>query len=143
MSRIVASAMICPDGTVLQSYHVHDYKEHTDKNGETYVLDGGAAYVRTSVNNEPAQYITVHEDDPHHLKRKWFAWGTRGKDGQQPLRWLALEDMDQDHIEAILETQHQIQDWTRQLLKDELQWRKGHDMLDTLVQLSQEQGDYS
>ena len=35
-------------------------------------------------------------------------WGTRGKSGKDPLRWLRLKDLETDHLEAILATQHQI-----------------------------------
>lgn len=124
MARILANVMITPDGTVLQSYHRHDYKTHIDKNGEEYMIDGGTDYVRTSINKEPALYITVEDTHPHTLKRKWFAWGTYGKDGKQPLTWKHLEDMDTDHIEAIMATcsppEHLVH-----LFNDELTHRKG------------------
>ena len=142
MARIIANVMITPDGTVLQSYHRHDYKTHKDANGEEYMIDGGNDYVRTSVNREPAQYITIEENHPHTLKREWFAWGTYGKQGNEPLTWKHLKDMDTSHIEAILAT-CSPPEYLVHLFRDELQWRKSHEILDTVVQLSQEQGDYS
>lgn len=116
--------MLTPDGTWLQSFHRHDFKQHKDVvTGETYMLDGGCSYIRSNVNKVPAYYLTVLESDRHELKREWFAWGTRGKDGKQPLRWVHLKNMDTDHIEAILETQHHIGDWLRKLFNDELEYR--------------------
>lgn len=38
---IVYSAIKTPDGTILESKHVHDYQSYLDANGETYLLDGG------------------------------------------------------------------------------------------------------
>lgn len=124
MSKIIASFLITPDNTVLQSYHRHDFKTYKDSNGETYTIDGGCEYMRSSVNKEPAEYFLITTEDTHKMKRKWFHWGTRGKDGKQPLIWKALQDLDTDHIQAILETQHHIQPHIRELFKDEIEYRK-------------------
>jgi hypothetical protein len=48
-----------------------------------------------------------------------FKWGTRGKDGKQPLKFVVLKDMTTDHIEAILETQS-LPDYMRKIFLDEL-----------------------
>ena len=124
MTHIVASFCITPDGTVLQSYHRHDYKTYTDANGEEYMIDGGCDYVRHNVNKEPAEYFTVTTDDTHKMQREWFHWGTRGKGGKRDLQWKALQDLDTDHIEAILETQWHIPDYLRELFINELEYRK-------------------
>lgn len=124
MSKTVASFLITPDGTLLQSYHVHDYKTHKDANGEEYMIDGGCAYLRTSVNEEPAEYFTVTTDDAHAMQRKYFHWGTYGKDGKQPLEWKPLRALDTEHIEAILDTQHHIPEHLRKLFSDEIEYRK-------------------
>lgn len=123
-AKTVASYMITPDGTLLQSYHVHDYKTYKDSNGEIYMIDGGCEYLRTSVNEEPAEYFTVTTDDTHAMQRKAFHWGTRGKDGKQPLEWKPLRALDTDHIQAILETQHHIPEHLRKLFSDEIEYRK-------------------
>ena len=34
-----------------------------------------------------------------------LVWGTRGKDGDQPLKYVLLKDCETDHLEAILDTQ--------------------------------------
>lgn len=125
MTQVIANALITPDGTVLQSYHVHDYKTHIDKvSGEEYMIDGGTDYCRSNVNKVAAKYISVTMDDPHETRREWFHWGTRGKDGRQPLTWKPLKDLDTDHIQAILETQHHIPDYLVGLFVDELEYRK-------------------
>jgi hypothetical protein len=116
--------MITPDGTVLQSYHVHDYKTHLDKNGEEYMLDGGADYVRTSMNNVPAEYITVSMSDKHELRREWFSWGSYGKTGKDPLKWIKLKDMETEHILACLET-CRLANHVKELFEFEIAFREG------------------
>jgi hypothetical protein len=44
-------------------------------------------------------------------------WGTYGKDGKQPLRYVPIKDLEADHIQAILDTQDQINSKFRNLLK--------------------------
>lgn len=122
--QIIASALVCPDGTVLQSYHRHDYKTHVDAvTGEEYMIDGGTDYVRSNVNKVGAKYITVTMNDPHTLRREWFHWGTRGRDGKQPLTWKPLKELDTDHIQAILDTQTHIPDYLVGLFTEELEFR--------------------
>lgn len=132
MKHLIRNAIRTPDGTVLESHHRHDYKTHSDRiTGEEYMVDGGLAYVRCSVNNVPAEDLSVYWDDivpdcPKSIQiaRKVFKWGTRGKNGDQPLVYKPLNTLDTDHIKAILETQHHIADWMRNLFERELEYRK-------------------
>lgn len=39
---------------------------------------------------------------------KKLKWGTYGKSGTDPLKWINLGDAETDHLEAIFETQPQI-----------------------------------
>lgn len=123
MRKLLVSAITTPDGTRLESAHRHDYNTHVDANGETYMLDGGLEYVRRSVNKEPATDSFVYTDDPHEHIRKWFKWGTRGKTGNDELKWVALQDLSTDHIEAILETQKHINHHIKKVFVDELTYR--------------------
>lgn len=122
MSQTIASFLITPDGTKLQSYHRHDYKTHTDKNGEEYMIDGGLDYVRTSVNKEPANHFRITMAWPHPVRRESFHWGSYGKQGNEPLHWIALKDMEPDHIKAVLIIKPS-ESWLAQLLNDELEYR--------------------
>lgn len=122
--KTIASVMICPDGTVLQSFHRHDYKTHVDAlTGEEYMIDGGLDYLRTNLNKIGAKYITVTMADPHEQRRSWFSWGTYGKNGDQPLTWKKLCDMETEHIEAILRTQTHISEHLVELFNAELEYR--------------------
>lgn len=121
--QIVASILITPDGTRLQSYHRHDYKTYTDKNGKHYMIDGGTDYVRRSANGDE-QVITITTESPFNEIRENFSWGTRGKDGKQPVQFKPLKLLDTDHIEAILKTQNHIPDWMRDIFQHELEFRQ-------------------
>lgn len=125
MSRkLLVNAIITPDGTRLQSMNTHDYVTHTDANGEQYMLDGGISYIKRSVNKEPATDAFVYSDDPHEIIRTTFNWGTRGRGGNEPLKWKPLASLDTDHIEAILATQHHIGEVLKKVFENELEFRK-------------------
>lgn len=123
MAQTIASYIVTPDGTKLQSFHVHDFKTHIDANGEEYMIDGGLDYFRTNVNKKSAHHYNITMDWPHPVRRESFHWGTYGKEGTDPLRWVALQDMETDHIKTILDTCN-IPEWLRELFNDELEYRK-------------------
>jgi len=126
MTQIVYNAIRTPDGTVLHSRHRHDYQEYFDlESQEVYINDGGNDYIRRSVNNVPATDLTVTMDDPHEVKRQVVTWKTYGKDGEFPNgQIVTLASMSDDHIRAILDTQHHIHGtYIEKLFVDELDWR--------------------
>lgn len=90
--ELLVSRIQTPDGTILTSTHRHDYVTYTDKNGETYMLDGGAEYVRTSINKEPAANISIYTDSPFEEIRNNLVRNTA--DGRQVL----LKDMTVQHL---------------------------------------------
>ena len=118
--KIVANRIRTPDGTILESMHRHDYVTYTDANGKEYMVDGGLDYLRRNVHDDaPYEELSVYDDAPYALVREVFKWGTRGKDGKQPLKFVVLKDMTTDHIEAILETQN-LPSYMRKIFLDEL-----------------------
>lgn len=50
---ILANLIKTLDGTILQSFHRHDYKKYVDKNRLTFMVDGGTDYLRRGVGFEP------------------------------------------------------------------------------------------
>jgi len=58
------------------------------------------------------------------LVRDWMVWGTYGKTGKEPLKWVLLRDMSDDHIQAILDSQKHISRFYRRELKLELKFRE-------------------
>lgn len=122
--QLLAQRIRTPDGTILQSYNRHDYKTHLDtKTGETYMVDGGLDYCRQNRNVVSAEDLCVYVGDDFNHIRAAFSWGTRGKDGQQTLRYVPLKDLDTDHIQAILNTQFQIPQFIRDQFVTELVFR--------------------
>lgn len=123
--KLLANVMRTPDGTILQSCHIHDYVEHTDANGKTYMVDGGVQYIRRSWYEEGnGEDLSVYTDDPQSKIREWFRWGTYGKEGKGPLRWAKLKHMETGHIKKILEEGY-ARDHLNKVFQDELVFRKG------------------
>lgn len=124
--QILCSKLITPDGTVLHSKHRHDYTEHTDANGEWYMLDGGLSYVKSSVNIVRGTYITITTEDSHDLIRDHFVWGSRGKLGNEPLVYLTLKNIEDDHLSAILRTQTWLPKHLVKVFEDESEYRNNN-----------------
>lgn len=123
--QLIANVMRTPDGTILQSNHVHDYVEYVDANGKTYMVDGGVSYIRRSWYEENnGEDLSVYTDDPHEKIRDWFRWGTYGKEGKGPLVWAKLKHLSTNHIEKILEACY-VRNHLEKLFRDELAFRKG------------------
>jgi len=107
---ILRNSLRCPDGTELISRHRHDYVEHTDANGKVYMVDGGTDYLKRSANGDEidTSIVVADTDYEENVVRENLMWATYGKDGDEPLRWVALKDMETGHIEAVLESMGQI-----------------------------------
>jgi len=124
MTQLLAQRIRTPDGTILQSYNRHDYKTHLDvKTGETYMVDGGLDYCRQNRNVVPAEDLCVYVGDDFNHIRAGFSWGTRGVNGDQPLKYVPMKDLDTDHIQAILNTQHRVPQFIRDQFVTELVFR--------------------
>ena len=122
-AQIVCNRIRTPDGTILQSHHRHDYVTYIDKNGFEYMVDGGHDYLRRNFHEQaPATEFSLTMDDPFEDIRQGFTWGTRGKDGKQPLTWVSLCMLETDHIITILATQN-LADYVTELMEKELEYR--------------------
>jgi hypothetical protein len=121
-SKILLNRIKTPDGTILTSYNRHNYVEYKDTiTKEVLMVDGGTDYLRRNMGTY--EELSVYDDGSHLTRRSAVHWGTRGKDGRQPLVYKPIKDLDSDHIEAILKTQHQISDFYKEIFKDELKYR--------------------
>ena len=122
--QILVNCIQTPDGTKLYSRHRHDYVTYIDKNDKEYMVDGGLDYLRRNIHDDaPFTELSLYEDDAFDILRNEFAWGTRGKDGRQPLTYKMLSSLENDHIQAILDTQHHIPMFIKNLFELEQQWR--------------------
>lgn len=101
MPNLIYNALRTPDGTILESRHRHDFRTHTDANGKHYMVDGGLAYERRSAHGDEV-ILSRYDDEPHDEQRQIITWGSYGKEGKSPLRYIKIADMETDHIKAVL-----------------------------------------
>jgi hypothetical protein len=128
MVEYLLNSIKTPDGTVLVSRHRHDYVEHLDKNGSTYMVDGGLDYLRRSTNVEPYEELSVEDDGKHETRRQHLQWGvnyTKDEVRLPETQYRRIMDLDTDHIEKILELfGHRISDLYKEVFRQELQYRE-------------------
>jgi len=75
-------------------------------------------------NQEDYETVQQFASESHTILRDFIEWGSYGKDGKGPLRYILVKDLEDDHINAILESQHHISEKMRVLLLAELAYRK-------------------
>ncbi len=122
--RIILNQIKTPDGTILTSNHVHDYKAYKDRiSNELYIVDGGRDYLKRSVNKIPYEECSIYSDDDFSKVREAFVWGTYGKSGKGKIKWVKLCDMTNAHILNILKSSVYYQNPYRNLFEEELEWR--------------------
>lgn len=123
MRQLVYNAIKCLEcGETLVSYHVHDYKTCSCPNEA--MVDGGNEYARYgAMHFEKIKKIEVYADDDFEVVRKVATRGSRGKNGDQPLSWIPICDMDDDYLEAVL--QYGGPDWHLDLIRKEIEYRNG------------------
>ena len=123
--RLIHNAIRTPDGTILVSYHRHDYKSYVDANNEIYVIDGGLEYVRTSVNSVPAESLAIYDDAPFEVIREYLHRGGRGEDVKQELKYVALKDINDDWLENLIkyEEERRPNNIYLKFYKQEKEWR--------------------
>ena len=101
---ILFNAIKTPDGTILSSKHRYDYITYRDSNtGEIYGVDGGPEYLRRIGNTSDCQDLSITDKTPFEEIRKKFHWGSRGKQGNEPLVMKCLCELTNEHIQAILD----------------------------------------
>ena len=101
--KLLLSRIQTPDGTILVSHHRHDYVTHVDKNGKEYMLDGGNDYQRVNKHEDaPYKDLSVYSDAPFEEIREALCRGGRGKNGDQPLTWVPLSQMNDEWLAACI-----------------------------------------
>lgn len=134
----VFNGLITPDGTLLVSSYLHDYKRHTDANGKEYMLDGGLEeFYRRSINGDEI-IISLFSNSPHIELRQYLGRAGYGKDGKDEYRFTPLDKMTDEHLDAtIVYVKKQLNDlaiqtsvgrvisleWNLKLYKKEKQYR--------------------
>ena len=132
MKQILCNRIQTPDGTILISHNRHDYKTHVDKNGYEYMVDGGMDYLRRNIVQEaPYTEMSVYDDSPYETIREVLFRGGRGKDGKQPLKYVALNEMSNDWVESVIGYEELVRPDNRYLkyYRQEVEYRKKNNIL--------------
>ena len=115
-----AKCLVCE--TTIVSRHVHDYQLCGCDNQT--MVDGGNEYARFgAVDMAKMIKYTYVSTDPHDLLREFVAWGSYGKNGDQPLQYKLLKDMSDDHLRAVIVWPRGAQ-WMKDLMKQEIDYRE-------------------
>ena len=124
--QLIYNAIKTPDGTILNSKNRHDYIQHLDKNGETYINDGGVDYFRRSVNIEPYIDVSLYSDAPHEQIREKISRGGRGKNSDEYLKYVLLKDIGDEWLQSMIkyEEEHRPLNRFLPIYKNEQLWRQ-------------------
>jgi len=123
--RLVLNKVLCKQcGTQLVSYHRHDYKTCGCSNQT--MVDGGLSYLRYGgMDMEQVESIPVYMDEPYEKVREAFHWGTYGKEGKGPLKYVPLSSMSNAHILKVASLMTgKMEPWLENLFTKEKAYRK-------------------
>lgn len=128
MKKIIVNRIKTPDGTIITSHHRHDCVFHKDLNGHVYMVDGGTEYLkRSDIPEAPYEELSVYEDSPFEIIRGAYCRGGRGKNGDQPLTWVPLNQMNDAWLAACItynEERGLGESISNELYKKEIEYRK-------------------
>lgn len=126
MRQLVYNAVTCLECMdTIVSYHRHDYKTCRCENKA--MVDGGLDYVRYGAKDmKRIVHHDVYADDDFEIVRKYASRGSRGKDGLQSLSYIAICDMDDDYLKAVLE--YGGAEWHLDLIRKEIKYREDEKM---------------
>lgn len=126
MRQLVYNAVTCLECMdTIVSYHRHDYKTCRCENKA--MVDGGLDYLRYGAKDmKKIVSHDVYADDDFEIVRKYAVRGSRGKDGLQPLSYIAICDMDDDYLKAVLE--YGGAEWHLDLIRKEIKYREDEKM---------------
>lgn len=126
---LIANIVQTPDGTILWSRYTHDCVFYKDKNGDTYMNDGGLEYQHRTENKEPVKNLSVYSDAPFEEIRKVMLRGTFSKDGDRI--WVPLCKMSNLHLVGVLDYNKDLNINSRfdQFIEKEIEYRKEHNIM--------------
>lgn len=101
-NKIILNRIQTPDGTILTSYNVHDFKTHEDKNGKTYGVDGGTQYLRRIGDTNDCIELSLYDNAPFETIRENFSRLNQGIDGRSIPKAVLLKDMDDEWLNAVI-----------------------------------------
>jgi hypothetical protein len=91
------------------------------------MVDGGTDYLRYGAKDmSKIKIFAVYADDNFQIVRKFATRGGRGKDGKEPLKYVAIADMNDNWLEAVLD--YGGADWHLDLIRQEIEFRKNNEI---------------
>lgn len=126
IEQIIYSTATCKKcGDVLVSRYRHDYVMCTCDNKT--MLDGGTDYQRFGGKDIRLVDLsgTIYLNDGFEKCRLAPIWGHYGKEGNQPVKYISVSEMETEHLEAVIrELGHRLEKWRHDLMIQELNQRK-------------------
>jgi hypothetical protein len=87
------------------------------------MVDGGNDYERYgAMDMDKIEPKYIYADDDFEVVRKYATRGSRGVDGRHPLTYIAICDIDDDYLLAILE--YGGPEWHLDLIRKEIKYRE-------------------
>lgn len=119
--QIVYNSVTCLEcSETIVSYHRHDYKTCSCPNKAT--VDGGTDYLRYgAVDMNKIKLLTIYDNDPFEIVRKYACRGGRGINGKEELKYVPLCDMNDEWLDAVVK--YGGVKWHIDLIKKEIEYR--------------------
>lgn len=101
MSQLILNRAKCLKcGDVIESVHVHDFVTCSCLN---LSVDGGLAYAKRSFGDiNSFEEMSIYDDQPFEIIRQHIKRGGRGKNGDQPLKWVPLCEMSNEWLNNVI-----------------------------------------
>ncbi len=128
---LLQNAIQTPDGTILVSTRVHDYKSYKDTVADKYYsVDGGLEYRRISCEGPYIDLSVFSNDDFSHI-RTCLVRGSSGKSFDQPFKWVRLMDMSNAWLEALILwiEENQPENKYKEYYLKEIEYRKENNII--------------
>jgi len=125
--QLVLNRIQTPDGTILTSYHRHDFVAYKDKNGKMYCLDGGNDYQKIVGADKGIKNLTIYSDAPFEVIRESYHRGSHGKNGDEDMTWTPICKMSDEWLRNVIEYNYNkglSESFANEMYKKELDYRK-------------------
>jgi len=119
--QLVYNAVKCLEcGQIIESMSSHDYNTCTCPN--MAMVDGGLSYGRYGAKDmRMIEKIDIYADDDYEVVRQYATRGSRGINNKQPLIYIKLCDMDNNHLIAVIN--YGAPEWHKNLILKEIAYR--------------------
>ena len=128
MTKVILlyNAIQCPDGTIIESKHRHDFVQHKQLDGRDYFVDGGLDYQRIGYSDNEFINLLVTTEDDHAKIREVFEWTSNYDANMNPIAPVKrkLKDLTDDHVKAlVIWTEEGYPEYVHKIMLDEAEYR--------------------